>query len=107
MLIDTDMDAVGRQDFRRSLGEHIALDAAVVADGNGLGAALGLDPVGKALGRLAHNINVHTVGARADHAAQTRRAEFQRDRKAILNGSVILTDSFQFRFEVRIIQVGC
>ena len=107
MLVDADMNAIGCQNFRRSFGEHIALDTAVVADGHRLAAALGLDPVGKALGRLTNHIDVHAVGAGADDTAQARRTELEGNGKTILDCRVVFPDAFQFRFEVGIIQVGC
>ena len=104
--VNAHLYAVGGQNFGSSLGKHIALDAAVIADGNGLGAALGLDPVGKALGSLAHNIHVHAVGTGTDHTAQTGSAELKGNGKTILNGSVIVLNRFQLRLQVGVIQVG-
>lgn len=103
---DIDLDAIGREHSGGHFCKHIALDAAVIADGNGLGAALGLDPVGKALGSLAHNIHVHAVGTGADHTAQTGSAELKGNGKTILNGSVIVLNRFQLRLQVGVIQVG-
>ena len=99
------MDAVGGEHFGRGFGEHIALDAAVVADGDRLAAALGLDPVGQALGGLPHNVDVHAVGARTDDPAQTRGAELERHGETVLNGGVIVLDALQFGFEVGIIEI--
>ena len=104
--VNAHLYAVGGQNFGSSLGKHIALDAAVIADSNGLGAALGLDPVGKALGSLAHNIHVHAVGTGADHTAQTGSAELKSNGKTILYGSVIVLNRFQLRLQVGVIQVG-
>ena len=103
-LVDADLDTVGGQHLGSSLGEQVALDAAVIADGNGLAAALGLDPVGKALGGLADNVNIHAVGACADDAAQTGGAEFQGHGKAVLDGGIVALDAFQLRFQVGVVQ---
>ena len=105
-LVDAHMYTVGGQHLGGGLGEHIALDAAVIADGNGLGAALGLDPVGEALRGLTHHVHVHAVGARADDAAQTCGAEFERHGETILNGGIIALDAFQLGFEIRVGQIG-
>ena len=82
------------------------LDAAVIADGNGLAAALGLDPVGKALGRLTDNVNIHTVGACTDDAAQARGTELQGHSKTVLNGGIVALDAFQLGLEVSVVQLG-
>ena len=106
-LVDAHLDAVGRQHLGRRAGKQIALDTAVIADGHRLGAALGLDPVGQALGCLPYHINIHAVGAGADHTAQTGGTELQGHGKAVLNGRIVPLDTLQFRFEVGVIQVGC
>ena len=56
-IIDAHLDAVGGQNTGGGLGKDIALQAAVVADGDSLAAALGLDPVCQALGGLTDNID--------------------------------------------------
>ena len=104
-LVDADLDVVCGQHLGSGLGEQVALDAAVIADGNGLAAALGLDPVGKALGGLADNVNIHAVGACADDAAQTGGAEFQGHGKAVLDGGIVALDAFQLRFQVGVVQL--
>ena len=105
-LIDADLDTVGGQHLGSGLGEQVALDAAVIADGNGLAAALGLDPVGKALGRLTDNVNIHTVGACTDDAAQARGTELQGHSKTVLNGGIVTLDAFQLGLEVSVVQLG-
>ena len=100
------MDVVGGQNLGSSPGKQIALNAAVVADGNRLAAALGLDPVGQALGGLTHHIDVHAVCAGTDDAAQTCRAELQCDRKPVLDSRVIVADAFQFGLQIRIVEIG-
>ena len=88
------------------LGKNIALQAAVVADGHGLGAFLGLDPVCQALRSLTDDINIHTVGASAQNAAQTSRAKLQSHRKAVLDLFVISLDLGQFRLQICVFQIG-
>ena len=105
-LIDADFNAVCGQHLSGCFGKEVALDTAVIADGNGLAAALRLDPVGKALGRLTDNINIHAVGAGADDAAQTSGAELQGHGKAVLNGGIVTLDAFQLGLEVCIVQLG-
>ena len=99
------MDAVGREHLGRRFGKDVGLDAAVIADRDGLAAALGFDPVGQALGGLPHDVNVHAVGARADHAAQTGRAKLERDGETVLNGGVVIPNAFEFGLEIGIVQV--
>ena len=103
--VDADLDAVGGQHLGSGPGEQVALDAAVIADGNGLAAALGLDPVGKALGRLTDNVNIHTVGACTDDAAQARCTELQGHSKTVLNGGIVTLDAFQLGLEVSVVQL--
>ena len=105
-LVDADLDVVCSQNLGGRFGKQIALDAAVIADGNGLTAALRLDPVGKALCCLTDNINIHAVGARADDAAQTGGAELQGHGKAVLNGGIVPLNAFQLGLEVCVIQLG-
>ena len=105
-LIDADFNAVCGQHLSGCFGKEVALDTAVIADGNGLAAALRLDPVGKALGRLTDNINIHAVGASADDAAQTGGAELQGHGKAVLNGGIVTLNAFQLGLEVCVIQLG-
>ena len=104
--VDADFDTVGGQYLGGGAGEQIALDTAIVADGNSLGAALGFDPVSEALGGLAHHINVHAVGAGANDTAQTRGAELERHCETVLNGRVVALDAFQFGFEVGVVQIS-
>ena len=105
-LIDADLHAVGSQNLSGGAGKHIRFNPAVIADRNRLGAALGLDPVGKALGRLADHIHIHPVGAGADDAAQTGGAKFERHSETVLNGGVVILDRLQFRLEVGVVQIG-
>ena len=105
-IINAHLDAVCSQNACGSLGKNIALQAAVVADGHGLGALLGLDPVCQTLRSLTDDINIHTVGASAQNAAQTSRAKLQSHRKAVLDLFVISLDLGQFRLQICVFQIG-
>ena len=83
-------DAVGRQHPGRFPGEQLALAAAVVGDGNALVQAGSLEVVGQALGGLAHGVDVHAVGARADDAPQAAGAELQLTVKAVVQAVFVL-----------------
>ena len=73
--IDVRVDAVCRQNCRSLFRKYIGLDAAVVGNRHIRVAHMGVQIIRKALGGLAHNIDVHAVGARADHTAQARCTE--------------------------------
>ena len=105
-IINAHLDAVCSQNACGSLGKNIALQAAVVADGHGLGALLGLDPVCQTLRSLTDDINIHTVGASAQNAAQTSRAKLQSHRKAVFDLFVISLDLGQFRLQICVFQIG-
>ena len=77
---EVDLDAVGREDGCRNLGELAAVVAAVVAyDDGDLVAVLEalVQVVGQALGGGAYGIDVHAVAAGTHDAAQAACAEFQ------------------------------
>src|SRR6202012_1535494 len=72
------LDAVGRHDVRRDLGELAAVVPAVVGDGHAdLAGYLLPEVIGIALGRHPDGVLVHPVGAGAHDAAQATRPEFQ------------------------------
>ena len=106
LRINAHLHAVGRQHLGCRPGKHIAFNAAVIADGHRLAAALRFHPVGQALCGLTHGINIHTVGACADHTAQTRGAEFQRHGKSLANFVFIVPNTFQLGLQVGVIQLG-
>ena len=106
-IIDAHLDAVGGQNTGGSLGKDIALQAAVVADGDSLAATLGLDPVCQTLGSLTDNIDVHAVGTGTQHTAQTGGAKLQGHGKAVLDFLVITLDPAQLRFQIRVLQIRC
>ena len=105
-VINAHLDAVGGQHTGSGSGENVGVDAAVIGDSHQLIAALGLDPVGKALGSLTDNVNVHPVGASAQHAPQTGGTEFQRHGEAFLDLLVLTGDAFQFLSQRGVLQIG-
>ena len=105
-VIDADLDAVGSQNAGGVFGKHIGVDAAVVGDGNQLVAPLGLHPVGKPLGGLTDHVDIHPVGARAQHAPQAGGAEFQRDGEAVLDLFVAACDFPELLCQSRVLQLS-
>ncbi len=89
-IVNADVDAVACQNAGGLFGEDITLQTAVVSDGDGLVAALGLDPVGNALRSLADYPDIHAVRAGAQCAAQSRGTELQRNGKALFDRVVVI-----------------
>ena len=58
--------------------------------------------IGQALGGLAHGVDVHAVGARAQHAAQTAGAEGEVAVKAVGDGGLVALDGRQLRRDRRV-----
>ena len=100
---DIDLDAIGREHSGGHFCKHIALDAAVIADGHGRLCKVLFQIIGQALRGLCHSIDVHAVGACADDAAQTARAKGQVAVKAVVDGIGISPDAVQFGEQVRIL----
>ena len=75
--IEIRRDAVGSEDRCSLPGENVTLDAAVMADGDGLRQVRLVEIVGDRLRRAADDVDIHPVRARAQNAAQTGRAELQ------------------------------
>src|SRR5699024_7475872 len=91
-IVDPDFDPVGSQNACRSLCKYVTLQTAVITDRNSLCAALCLDPVGKALCRLAHNIDIHTVRSCSEHTAQSCSSKLQCHSETILDLFIISFD---------------
>ena len=106
-IINAHLDAVGCQNTGSGLGKDITLEAAVIADGHRLGAALGLDPVCQALRGLTDHINIHPVGAGAQNAAQTGGAKFQCNRKAVFDLIVVSLNLCQLGLQVSVLKIRC
>ena len=66
---------IGCENRRRRAHEELAVVAAIAGDGDGWRVEVRFEVIGNALGRLPHRVDVHAVGARPEHAAQTRRPE--------------------------------
>ena len=71
------LHAVGGKRRSCALGEIGGLVAGIVADSDGMRAALLRQIIGKRLRRHADGVNIHSVGTSADHASQTAGAEFE------------------------------
>ena len=54
----------------------------------------------EALGGLAHNIDVHAVGARADHTAQARRTEIQVAIEPVVDLFRLVADRLKLRRQI-------
>ena len=94
-VIDADVDAVGGKNTGRGAGEVPAFETAVVADGDGLGASLGFDPVGDSLGGLTDDPDVHAVGTSAKSATEAGRTEFQCDGEPVFDRLIVPLDVLQ------------
>ena len=82
--------AVGGEHLGGALGELRPSPAAVAGDHHGGIPAPRVQPVGQALGGLAHRPDVEAVRAEADLAAQAARAEAQVAREGVLQGGGVL-----------------
>ena len=93
------LDAVGRQTKCRHIREFRGHETGIVSNGNALlFSALFFDEIGKALCCLSYRINIHAVGSRAYHSAQSSGSEFQILIKTILDFRIVSFDAFQFLF---------
>ena len=104
-IVDSYFDSVGSQHACRLFGKDIAFQPAVVGDGHRLAAALGQNPVGKPLGRLAHHPDIHAVCACTERSAQSGRSELQGNRKAVFDLILVVLDFQQLRQKIGILQV--
>ena len=84
--IDVDVNAVGGEDARGDLLEVLALVPRVTREGERGLVVMSVEIVGDALGGLGDDMDVHAVGADAEHAAQARSSE----RKVAIEGVVEL-----------------
>ena len=106
LLVKAHVDVICREGAGGLAREVPALETAVVADGDGLRAALRLDPVGNALRSLANDPDVHAVRTGAEHAAQAGRAELQSDGEAVLDGLIITGDVIEFLVQIEVHEIG-
>ena len=105
LVIDADVDSVCSKNACGVTREIPALETAVIADRDGLCAALCEHPAGDALCCLADNPDVHTVCACAECAAKTGSTERKSDRKTLFNGFIITLDVCEFRVQVRVDEI--
>ena len=88
------LNPVRRQAQRRLIREFRGHIAGIVGDGDALlFSALLDDIIGQSLGGLPHRVDVHPVGARADHAAQSSGSELQLLIEPVLDLLLIALDS--------------
>ena len=105
--VHVDVDAVGGQHAGGHLLEVLALETAVARERQRRVVVVGVEVVGHALRRLGDDVDVHTVGADAQRAAQARRAEFQITIKSVVK-LLLLAGGHQLvelGLEVRVLDV--
>ena len=100
LRVKVDLYAVRRKHARRRARKHIGLDARIVGDGDGGFFEIRVEIVRKPLRRLVDGVDVHAVRARADHAAQPRRAEFQIFVETVEDLLIVSFNCFQLRQQV-------
>ena len=92
------IDAVGSHDRSRFFGILASVQAAVMRDDDALlpgGLALGADDIGKGLGRMADDVDIHVVQAGLHRAAQTGGTELQRCEETLADFLLILADGIE------------
>ena len=94
------LHAVCRQYRRRRTREHVGFNPRIVSNGNRRVFKIRIKIIGKALCCLIDGIHIHTVCARADNAAQPRRAEFQIFIKTVENFVFIALYAFKLRQQI-------
>ena len=99
------LDPVCSKDTGGHTGKQVALDAAVISDGNRWVFIFFVDIIRHALGSQSDGVDVHAVGAYAKDAAQTGCAEFQHFYKAFFNLIVVSFDVDHFCNQVRVLQL--
>ena len=91
---DIDLNAIGREHTRSHLCKHIALDAAVIADGHRRLCEVLFQIISQTLRSLRYGVDVHPIGACANYATQPTGAKSKITIKSILNFCII--QRFQF-----------
>jgi len=104
-LEEISLDSVCSKDAGGHTGKQVALDAAVISDGNRWIFIFFVDIIRHALGSQSNGVDVHAVGAYAKDAAQTGGAEFQHFYKAFFNFIVVSFDVDHFCNQVRVLQL--
>ena len=100
--VEIGCDAVGRKNCCRFTGKNIALDAAVMADGNGLRQIRLIEILCNCLRCAADHIDIHPVRARAEHAAQACRTKLQIAVERVGDLLCIRLHRIQFRTQFRL-----
>ena len=91
---DTHLDPIGCKNTSSDFCEHVALDAAVIADCHRRFCKVFLQIVSQALRCFCDRVNIHAVSTRTDYAAQTTRAKGKVTVECILDFCII--QRFQF-----------
>ena len=97
------LHAVGGENARRLSGKHIALDAAVVRDRDGLLARRAREVIGQTLRGLADHVDVHTIRTGSQHTAQTGRTERKLNGKAVVDLLFNPLNAQQFRTQILVV----
>ena len=103
LLSDICFDTVRRQYASRLDLEEIGVDARIMRDRDSACTVLLLDIVSQTLCRVTNDINIHSVGACAEYAAQSCRTEFQGSIEAIIDRVVIILDRVQLLDQFRVL----
>ncbi|OJG25599.1 hypothetical protein RR47_GL001648 [Enterococcus columbae DSM 7374 = ATCC 51263] len=91
---DIDLNTIGCEHARCHLCKHIALDAAVIADGHRRLCEVLFQIISQTLRSFRYGVDVHPIGACANYATQTTGAKSKITIKSILNFCII--HRFQF-----------
>ena len=98
ILENADVDAVCGHDAGGLTGKLAAVETAVSGDGDALAhglLALGHDDVGKRLGSVADDVDVHVVQSQLHGAAQTGGAELQGGEEAVFDLLLVAGDGVE------------
>ena len=99
---DAYFDAVCSENASGFFCENIAVDTAVITDGNGIAFVGVIQVVSHSLSSLTNGVDVHTVSAHAQNTAKTCGTEFQALIEAFHDFFVVAFDAFQFSSKSRI-----
>ena len=100
--IEAAFDAESGQQQGGILGKDVALQAGIVGNGHGAARLALLLQIGsQPCGGAAHGIEVHAVGAQAEHTAHPGSAKFQKAVEAVAESRFLLCQSLQFFRKLR------
>ena len=97
---EVNLHAVCGQHARGHAGERIAFEAAVVADNGGRSGKAPVEVVRQPLRSFGDSIDVHAVGAGADHAAQAAGTKGEVAVEGVLDGRLVHAPQFLKKFLV-------